>query len=108
MWQRHIYQCYQKALRVGHIYKCVIAQRAKMCLHGYVAKTHLPVLPKSAVGWTHLSMCHSPVWRNVSSHLCGKVLRVDWGAERLIAQRMVYHERKGICENNRGVEYGTV
>ena len=36
------------------------------------------------------------------------VLRVDWGTERLIAQRMVYHERKGICENNRGVEYGTV
>ena len=36
------------------------------------------------------------------------VLRVDWGAERLIEQRMVYHERKGICENNRGVEYGTV
>ena len=39
---------------------------------------------------------------------CYLVLRVDWGAERLIAQRMVYHERKGICENNRGVEYGTV
>ena len=30
------------------------------------------------------------------------------GAERLIAQRRVYHKRKGICENNRGVEYGTV
>ena len=36
------------------------------------------------------------------------MLWVDWGAERLIAQRMVYHEGKGICENNRGVEYGAV
>ena len=40
--------------------------------------------------------------------LVSLMLRVDWGAERLIAQRMVYHERKGICEKNRGVEYGTV
>ena len=30
------------------------------------------------------------------------------GAERLIAQRRVYHKRNGICESNRGVEYGTV
>ena len=28
-----------KKLWVGHIYKCVIAQCAEMCLHGYVAKT---------------------------------------------------------------------
>ena len=28
------------------------------------------------------------------------VLRGDRGAERLIPQRRVYHERKGICENN--------
>ena len=36
------------------------------------------------------------------------MLRGDRGAERLIAQRRVYHERKGICENNRGVENVTV
>ena len=28
----------------------VLAQCAEMCLHGYVAKTHLPVLLKSTVG----------------------------------------------------------
>ena len=26
------------------------------------------------------------------------------GTERLIAKRRVYHKRKGICENNHGVE----
>ena len=28
--------------------------------------------------------------------------------ERLVAQRRVYHKRKGICEKNRGVENVTV
>ena len=32
----------------------------------------------------------------------------DRGAERLIAQRRVYHKRKAICENKRGVENVTV
>ena len=46
MWQRHIYRCYQKALRVGHIYKCVTAQRAKMCLHGCGEDTFTGVTKK--------------------------------------------------------------
>ena len=70
MWQRHIYWCYQKALWVGHIQKCVIALCANMCLHSYVAKTHLLVLLKSTVGQTH--SCHSPVCKDVSTWLCGK------------------------------------
>ena len=32
MWQRHIYRYYQKALWFGHIYKCVKAQYAEMCV----------------------------------------------------------------------------
>ena len=33
---------------------------------------------------------------------------LDRGAEWLIAQRRVYHKRKGICENNCGVENFTM
>ena len=36
------------------------------------------------------------------------VLRGDRGAERLIAQHRVYHEKKGICANNHGVVNVTV
>ena len=38
---------------VGHIYKCVIAQCAEMCLHGNVAKTHFI----EAVKWKSLIFC---------------------------------------------------
>ena len=31
-----------------------IARCEEMCLRGYVAKTHSPLLPKSSGGWTHL------------------------------------------------------
>ena len=51
--EKTIHRCYQKAPWVGHIYECVITQCAEMCLHGNVAKTHLPVLLKSTMGWTH-------------------------------------------------------
>ena len=44
----------KKALWFGHIYKCVKAQYVEMCLYISVAKTHLPVLLKSTVGWKHI------------------------------------------------------